>query len=272
MADLTSEVLTRILQRLGASAVEVDELRDAIDETKVYATEVALLAAAPGDGTLGYAENTDNFWFRRNSAWTTQTAAGEVLSIVSKTAAYAATGNDRTILVDATSGAVTITLPAAASHSGRIYTVKKIDSSANAVTVDGNAAETIDGAATDLLTEQWEALTIQCNGTAWFALAREKLLPVVTKTAAYTATQNDGLILVDATSGAITITLPTAATSVGRVYTVQKIDGGANAVTVDGAGAETIGGAATKALADQYDSITIACNGTAWYVLATVGL
>ena len=34
----------RILQRLGASASEVDELVATIDETKVYTTEAALLA------------------------------------------------------------------------------------------------------------------------------------------------------------------------------------------------------------------------------------
>lgn len=171
MADLASQPLLRILQRLGAAASEVDELGATIDETKVYATEAALLAATHVDGIIGYAEDTDNFWFRRAGAWTTQATAGEVLSIVGKTANYTATATDHTILVDATAGVVTITLPAAAASVGREYAIKKIDASANAVTIDGNGAELIDGAATQSLATQWKSMIIQCNGTAWFILA-----------------------------------------------------------------------------------------------------
>lgn len=73
-----------------------------------------------------------------------------------------------TVLVDASGGARTITLPAAALHTHRIYNIKKIDVSVNAVTIDGNAAETIDGAATQTLAVQWDSYTIQSNGTEWF--------------------------------------------------------------------------------------------------------
>jgi predicted RecA/RadA family phage recombinase len=76
-----------------------------------------------------------------------------------------------TVLVDATAGAVVITLPTAASALaggiGRVYNVKKTDVSANTVTVDGNASETIDGATTQVLTAQYQSMTIQSNGTTW---------------------------------------------------------------------------------------------------------
>lgn len=72
------------------------------------------------------------------------------------------------ILVDATSGAVTINLPAASSCAGRIYVIKKIDASANAVTIDGNSTDPIDGAPTQSIGTQWSSYTIQSNGTAWF--------------------------------------------------------------------------------------------------------
>lgn len=35
----------------------------------IYATEVALLAATPTAGTMGYAQDTGSFWFRRASTW-----------------------------------------------------------------------------------------------------------------------------------------------------------------------------------------------------------
>jgi hypothetical protein len=71
------------------------------------------------------------------------------------------------VRVNATGGARTITLPAAAANEGRVLVIKKIDASANAVTVDGNAAETIDGALTFSLPTQYKAVLLYCNGSGW---------------------------------------------------------------------------------------------------------
>lgn len=78
---------------------------------------------------------------------------------------------DYLIIADATGGVITMTLPPAALVPGRIYVFKRINSGANAVIVDGYAAETIDGAATHTLTPQWNSVTIMSNGVAWFILA-----------------------------------------------------------------------------------------------------
>ena len=88
------------------------------------------------------------------------------LPITTITTTYTA-GNDYTILANAASGAFTVTLPAAASNSGVIYNIKKIDSSTNAVTIDGNASETIDGLLTYTLSTQNEEITIQSDGSNW---------------------------------------------------------------------------------------------------------
>lgn len=80
------------------------------------------------------------------------------------------TGSYFTILVDATGGAKTINLPAAASHTYRIYNIKKIDASGNAVTIDGAGAETIDGAATQVIAAQYDSYTIQSDGTEWWII------------------------------------------------------------------------------------------------------
>lgn len=92
------------------------------------------------------------------------------IPISTKTAAYTITSADHTILCNATTAAFTVNLPAAASNSGRIFVIKKIDASPNAITIDGNAAETIDGATTQTLSTQWATLTIQSNGTSWFII------------------------------------------------------------------------------------------------------
>jgi len=74
----------------------------------------------------------------------------------------------QTVAVDASGGAITVTLPAAASCTGRRYDIKKVDSSANAVTIDGDSAETIDGAATKVLSSQYSSVTIISNGSGWW--------------------------------------------------------------------------------------------------------
>lgn len=54
---------------------------------------------------------------------------------------------------------------------------------------------------------------------------------------------------VNATSGPLTVTLPTViGTTKGRRITIYKIDASANAVTVDADGAQTINGAPTMTL------------------------
>lgn len=86
------------------------------------------------------------------------------------TATASASTSDFTILCNATSGAITVNLPAASGMAGRILAVKKIDVSANTVTIDGNASETIDGATTKVISTQWASFMIQCDGTAWFTV------------------------------------------------------------------------------------------------------
>jgi hypothetical protein len=109
--------------------------------------------------------------------WTAASAyrlAGAVSAIVTKTGDYTLTGTDHTVLVDASGGAVVITLPTVASTYsggiGREYVVKKIDSSGYTVTVDGAGSELIDGALTQVISAQWTALKLQSNGSAWYIL------------------------------------------------------------------------------------------------------
>ncbi len=90
---------------------------------------------------------------------------------------------------------------------------------------------------------------------------------VSTKSAAYTITEGDNVILADATGGAFTVTLPPAAKFSGLQFIVKKTDASANVVTVDANGAETIDGAANVTLTVQYQSWTLFSNGTAWIVI-----
>jgi hypothetical protein len=105
-----------------------------------------------------------------NLAWVSASSQNNTAPIATKTANYTMTSSDGTVLVDASSGAITITLPAAASSAERIFTIKKKDVTANIVTVDANASELIDGSTTYPLSTQYEAIKIQSDGTAWWII------------------------------------------------------------------------------------------------------
>ena len=72
------------------------------------------------------------------------------------------------VLCNCAGGAITLNLPAVATSAGFGYTIKKIDSSANTVTIDGNAGELIDGVITQTINYQWTAIQIVCDGAAWY--------------------------------------------------------------------------------------------------------
>ncbi len=85
-----------------------------------------------------------------------------------KTSAYTTTAGDdgATVLCDASGGAFTVThLAAATAGDSYSVTIKKTDSSGNAVTIDGNASETIEGEATYILYEKGDSVTLVCDGS-----------------------------------------------------------------------------------------------------------
>ena len=97
--------------------------------------------------------------------------------------------------------------------------------------------------------------------------AYQGAISVVTKTAAYTATAGDDTILCDATSGAITVNLPTAVGISGKKYDIKKIDSTSNSVTIDPDGTETIDGETTIVIIGENDNYTIQSDGTNWRII-----
>ena len=81
----------------------------------------------------------------------------------------AASTQSECILGNAAGGAITITLPTAASNPN-VYTVKKIDASVNTVTVATTASQTIDGGATALLRVRYASVNLVSDGSNWFVV------------------------------------------------------------------------------------------------------
>jgi hypothetical protein len=104
-------------------------------------------------GTQNYPGAADILWPHR-----LVTLTGPILS------------TDGVIIADATLGVITLTLPLAASVEGRFFHVKRVNTPPNKVTVDGNGAELIDGAATVDLIARYESLSLFSDGSEWWII------------------------------------------------------------------------------------------------------
>lgn len=83
---------------------------------------------------------------------------------------YSAILSDQIILMDATLGAITVTLPSPAATHRRTFTIKKLDTT-NTVTVLPNNAEIIDGAASYVMAAGNKgAVDLYSDGTNWLIL------------------------------------------------------------------------------------------------------
>lgn len=90
---------------------------------------------------------------------------GNTHAYSTQNANYTLGAGDDFIFADASGGAFNLTLPAAAGVGGVLYNIKKIDNSANAVTVDlAGGGDDIDGATTYVLSAQYETLTVISDG------------------------------------------------------------------------------------------------------------
>ncbi|TQV80313.1 hypothetical protein [Denitrobaculum tricleocarpae] len=89
---------------------------------------------------------------------------------VSTTSPVGVSDDGKLFVADATAAPFTITLPPAASAgNGFEVPIGKIDPSLNAVTVDADGSETINGASDLSLPGQWDFATFRSNGTQWYA-------------------------------------------------------------------------------------------------------
>lgn len=129
----------------------------------IFPSDTVTLANLIATGT----RNTTTF-YRGDGTFAVPTAS-VVYTIQSKTTAYTSVATDDVILCDAAGGSFSITTHSAATAT-KPLTIKRTNSGANTVTIDANASETIDGAATYVISQVNESVTIVSNGTNWFII------------------------------------------------------------------------------------------------------
>lgn len=97
-------------------------------------------------------------------------ANNPALATSTKTSSYTMTSTDTVIFANALTNSVTITLPTAASLPGYRFYIKRIDGSVNPCAVMRSGSDTIDGQTSFTIDQQYTAVMLVSNGSAWYIL------------------------------------------------------------------------------------------------------
>jgi len=130
-----------------------------------------------GGGTGNVVSNVVTITVGDNISWTNSTSV--VLSWINNSSnvvtwtntIYSVTNNNATILVNHPLSPFGVLLPSASTVVGQQYQIKKIDSSANAVTVSTTSSQTIDGNLTYTLATIYKSVTLQSDGSNYYIFA-----------------------------------------------------------------------------------------------------
>lgn len=96
---------------------------------------------------------------------------------------------------------------------------------------------------------------------------RQVIFATASKTADYTVTSSDTVIMASAASGNVDITLPTASSVSGYRFYIKRTDSSGNTVTISRSGGDTIDGATSKTLHLQYMCLTVLSDGSNWFII-----
>lgn len=189
--------------------------------------------------------------------WTPQVYSPATNSI---SANYTVTTQDtgKLLLVDATSGNVTITLlPAATAGDGAVYSIKKIDSSTNTVTVQAYGSELINDTNTISILYKNAVNSIECTGTKYHQITSYGITTVGSSSISDT-NGNTIIGLLATTSAADYIKITNATTGNPPIIGV----GGAANVGIHIQDSNAINMLTLNTVASQVNSFILNCTAT----------
>lgn len=109
-------------------------------------------------------------------SWSKLSVQGALATRVNPvSAAYLISDLDQIVLVDSTSGVVTVTLPSAVTIPGRRYTIKDWlgKSATHTITIATTASQLIDGSSTQTLTTNYQAIEVVSDNANWAIISNK---------------------------------------------------------------------------------------------------
>ncbi|MGE4313025.1 MAG: glycosyl hydrolase family 28-related protein [Pseudobdellovibrionaceae bacterium] len=173
-------------------------------------------------------------------------------------------------LLSAASGAFTLNLPDPDAYAGACLTLKKTDSSANAITVTHTGSFKPDGHKA-ALTAKGDALSLVSDGTAWHVTHHAQVRRshvAYTGTGNYTVGMEADIYILTVSGGNINAYLPNATDPecVGRQLLFKKLGSGSYSVILRETGGSGPDGA-NQTLSSAYRTMTVFSDGVNWHVL-----
>ena len=129
-------------------------------------------APADGDGGILYVKNDGKLYFISQDVTETDLTAGggggDLTIVTTSSATYALSTYNTMVIVDSSSNAVEVDLPTASGNAGKTVDILAKTGTTNAVTIDPNGSETINGVSTSyILNVNYANLTLVSYGSNW---------------------------------------------------------------------------------------------------------
>jgi hypothetical protein len=174
-------------------------------------------------------------------------------------------------IANATAGAMTLQLPLASTAAGVQMTIKKVDNTANIVTVsEAGGGSGPDGKQIQLGGAN-DFVTVLSNGASWYIISSNRQSAntrYFDGTGTYDIDMAVDTYVLSSFGGAMTARLPpaNAAKSIGRTITIKKTDSSSNVITVSEQGGSGPDQSA-QTLTARWQSISVLSDGGQWLVV-----
>lgn len=243
---------------------EADESTELTEAT--LATEYAAASYADCIAWVNHTVRGKTLYRSNGSAW--KIVRGATLPY-ERSISGVTTVQDYDDMIVCTGTTYTVTLPDAAGNDGRTLYIKR--NSSGTIVIDGDGADTIDGAASISLPVNLMSAILISDGTNWFTFGGTGAFgSLLIENIAAVGSIAAGTNLAVCSGTTYTVTLPPAATvGSGKVLYVKRTSSGN--ITLDGSGTETIDGALTFVLRYSNQAIELVSDGTNWLIVGQSG-
>lgn len=163
ISDITNPTELGSYTGSGSSLALAYEVGGGVNKATLYVWDSAVASGANSPFVVA---GLSGYWIAIGG---TYNVAGPRRSMTDVTGNYTVLADDDILLINATGGNIVVTMPTAVGIRGKVYTTKRIDDSANTVTIDGDGAETVDGN-TDYNLFPLEFVEIGSDNSNWWAV------------------------------------------------------------------------------------------------------